>query len=100
MSKNLRALAATACYQVVDQGKSLSDVLQKAQQELSGEHMYEPQQQNFHLSVPYVIDEQFHLEQIRLLLPFYGMPLAHASLSMSLWWHPLKKDLLTSNQMH
>ncbi|KOO58810.1 16S rRNA methyltransferase [Rheinheimera sp. KL1] len=34
MSKNLRALAATACYQVVDQGKSLSDVLQKAQQEL------------------------------------------------------------------
>ncbi|MCA1931542.1 16S rRNA (cytosine(967)-C(5))-methyltransferase RsmB [Rheinheimera sp.] len=34
MSKNLRALAATACYQVVDQGKSLSEVLQKAQQEL------------------------------------------------------------------
>jgi 16S rRNA (cytosine967-C5)-methyltransferase len=34
MSKNLRALAATTCYQVVDQGKSLSEVLQKAQQEL------------------------------------------------------------------
>jgi len=34
MSKNLRALAATACYQVVDQGKSLSEVLHKAQQEL------------------------------------------------------------------
>lgn len=34
MSKNLRALAATACYKVVDQGKSLSEVLQKAQQEL------------------------------------------------------------------
>ncbi|WP_233010016.1 16S rRNA (cytosine(967)-C(5))-methyltransferase RsmB [Rheinheimera faecalis] len=34
MSKNLRALAATACYQVVDQGKSLSEVLHKAQIEL------------------------------------------------------------------
>lgn len=34
MSRNLRALAATACYQVVDQGKSLSEVLHKAQQEL------------------------------------------------------------------
>jgi 16S rRNA (cytosine967-C5)-methyltransferase len=34
MSKNLRALAARACYQVVDQGKSLSEVLHKAQIEL------------------------------------------------------------------
>lgn len=32
MSANLRAVAATCCYQVVDQGKSLSDVLPKAQQ--------------------------------------------------------------------
>ncbi len=31
MSANLRAVAATCCYQVVDQGKSLSDVLPKAQ---------------------------------------------------------------------
>ena len=31
MSANLRATAATLCYQVVDQGKSLSDVLPKAQ---------------------------------------------------------------------
>lgn len=31
MSANLRAIAATCCYQVVDQGKSLSDVLPKAQ---------------------------------------------------------------------
>lgn len=33
MSANLRAVAATCCYQVVDQGKSLSDVLPKAQQQ-------------------------------------------------------------------
>ena len=31
MTANLRAVAATCCYQVVDQGKSLSDVLPKAQ---------------------------------------------------------------------
>ncbi len=31
MSANLRAVAATCCYQVVDQGKSLSDVLPRAQ---------------------------------------------------------------------
>lgn len=31
MSVNLRAVAATCCYQVIDQGKSLSDVLPKAQ---------------------------------------------------------------------
>ena len=31
MSANLRAVASTCCYQVVDQGKSLSDVLPKAQ---------------------------------------------------------------------
>lgn len=31
MTANLRATAATLCYQVVDQGKSLSDVLPKAQ---------------------------------------------------------------------
>lgn len=31
MSANLRAVAATCCYQVVDQGKSLSDVLPKVQ---------------------------------------------------------------------
>lgn len=35
MSAQLRALAAETCFQVVDQGKSLSDVLPKAQQKLS-----------------------------------------------------------------
>ncbi|WP_423187984.1 16S rRNA (cytosine(967)-C(5))-methyltransferase RsmB [Alishewanella sp. d11] len=34
MSAQLRALAAETCFQVVDQGKSLSDVLPKAQQQL------------------------------------------------------------------
>jgi 16S rRNA (cytosine967-C5)-methyltransferase len=35
MTANLRAVAATCCYQVVDQGKSLSDVLPKAQFQFS-----------------------------------------------------------------
>lgn len=35
MPTNLRALAAQCCYQVVDQGRSLSDVLPKAQQQLA-----------------------------------------------------------------
>lgn len=35
MSAQLRATAATLCYQVVDQGKSLSDVLPKAQSKLA-----------------------------------------------------------------
>lgn len=35
MSAHLRALAAETCFQVVDQGKSLSDVLPKAQQKLA-----------------------------------------------------------------
>ena len=35
MSAQLRALAAETCFQVVDQGKSLSDVLPKAQQKLA-----------------------------------------------------------------
>lgn len=34
MSAQLRALAAEICYQVIDQGKSLSDVLPKGQQKL------------------------------------------------------------------
>ncbi|MEN3159541.1 16S rRNA (cytosine(967)-C(5))-methyltransferase RsmB [Alkalimonas sp. NCh-2] len=34
MPVNLRALAAQSCYQVVDQGRSLSEVLPKAQQQL------------------------------------------------------------------
>ncbi len=35
MSANLRAIAATVCFQVIDKGKSLSDVLPKAQLEFS-----------------------------------------------------------------
>lgn len=35
MTAKLRACAATLCYQVIDQGKSLSDVLPKAQQQFS-----------------------------------------------------------------
>lgn len=35
MTTKLRAVAATLCYQVIDQGKSLSDVLPKAQQQFS-----------------------------------------------------------------
>ena len=35
MTAKLRATAATLCYQVIDQGKSLSDVLPKAQQQFS-----------------------------------------------------------------
>ncbi|MDP4537173.1 16S rRNA (cytosine(967)-C(5))-methyltransferase RsmB [Alkalimonas collagenimarina] len=35
MPTNLRALAAQCCYQVVEQGRSLSDVLPKAQQQLA-----------------------------------------------------------------
>lgn len=35
MSAKLRAAAATLCYQVIDQGKSLSDVLPKAQSQFS-----------------------------------------------------------------
>lgn len=35
MSANLRAIAATVCFQVIDKGKSLSDVLPKAQQDFS-----------------------------------------------------------------
>lgn len=35
MSRDCRALAAQCCYQVIDQGRSLSDVLPKAQQHIS-----------------------------------------------------------------
>ncbi|WP_213995242.1 16S rRNA (cytosine(967)-C(5))-methyltransferase RsmB [Arsukibacterium sp.] len=35
MSRDCRALAAQCCYQVIDQGRSLSDVLPKAQQQLT-----------------------------------------------------------------
>tara|TARA_R110002126_G_scaffold16500_21_gene65912 strand:- start:2871 stop:4208 length:1338 start_codon:yes stop_codon:yes gene_type:complete len=35
MSRNCRALAAQCCYQVIDQGRSLSDVLPKAQQQMT-----------------------------------------------------------------
>lgn len=34
MSRDCRALAAQCCYQVIDQGRSLSDVLPKAQQQI------------------------------------------------------------------
>ena len=35
MSRDCRALAAQCCYQVIDQGRSLSDVLPKAQQQIT-----------------------------------------------------------------